>query len=126
MNNSQAEILYRRWSLFWVCLGPLSWLVSIPYIAIKNQQAWGGLGALFYTVPVIAAIHLIAPLALLYMSYRRRERRQQVGRWVWLGWLYYVCLPILLLLISIQVQGLSQTLEFFIRLINEIRFQSKG
>ncbi len=123
LGSPHSDQQYRRWSAFWIWLGPISGLLLLTVTGLLNRQAWGGLTAVLYGGPIWAIIHLIAPLALLILNSQRRRQGQSVSRRVRLGLLYYISAPIVLLLISVQVQGLSQTVAVFVGLFHEIRFQ---
>ncbi|PMB02407.1 hypothetical protein CEN45_08515 [Fischerella thermalis CCMEE 5198] len=107
--------------LVWV--GPLSWLVLAIYVLIRNQVMWGGLAALYTTIQISLVIHTIAPLALIILILYRRRRRQPIGKMIRWGLAYYGSIPLIILALSIKLQGLSGTLAWLEMIIREIKFQ---
>ncbi len=106
-----------------VWVGPLSWLVLGLYVLIRNQTMWGGLAALYTALPISLVIHTIAPLALIILAFYRRRRRQPVGKMIRWGLVYYISIPLIILALSIQIQGLSGTLAWVEMILREINFQ---
>lgn len=78
--------------------------------------------ALFYGGPIVAVIHLIATVMIVYHCYQRYRRKQRLGKRLCLALLYYLGLPVVLLLCSIYFQGFSQTLMMFKGLIQSIQY----
>ncbi len=101
--------------------GPASWLLLALYLLTLGQQMWVGLAALYYGLPIILAIHILAPLGLLWLT---RHRRYPARRsWVRWSLTYYALVPGIVIGLSIWSQGIAGTLESIVGPLREIRFQ---
>ena len=123
MTPPNIEQWNRQGSKILVWVGPFSWLVLVIYVLIPNQVAWGGLAALVIAMPISLVIHIIAPLALMILVFYRRRRRQPIGKMIRWGLVYYASVPLMILALSIMLQGLSGTLTSIEIIIREIKFQ---
>jgi hypothetical protein len=102
-----------------VAIGPVSWLVLGLYFIAVNHQMWAGLLALYYGLPMVALIHLVAPLGLLWVG--RRPAPPAHRRWRRWGLVYYTLVPCLALGLMIWVWGLPSTLEAIAGSLSGIR-----
>lgn len=123
MAHPSIEQWNHQWSKILVWVGPLSWLVIAIYVLIRNQVMWGGLAALYIVMPISLVIHTVAPLALIILVFYRRCRHQPIGKMIRWGLVYYVSIPLIVLALSIKLQGLSGTLAWLEMIIREIKFQ---
>ncbi len=123
MTRPNIEQWNHQWVKILVWVGPFSWLVLAIYVLIRNQAVWGGLAALYTMIPISLVIHIIAPLALIILVFYRRRRRQPIGKMIHWGLVYYVSVPLIILALSIKLQGLSGTLAWLEMIIREIKFQ---
>ncbi|TVQ24256.1 MAG: hypothetical protein EA367_01770 [Leptolyngbya sp. DLM2.Bin15] len=104
-----------------VVLGPASWLLLGLYLVTFGQQMWVGLAALYYGLPIIMLIHILAPLGLLWLG--RRPGPPAHRRWQRWGLTYYALVPCIVLGLLIGLQGIPRTLEAIASILNEISFQ---
>ncbi len=117
----QNEQPHQTWLKVLAAIGPLSWFLLGLYLLTLGQQMWVGLAALYYGLPVILIIHIIAPLGLLWLTrYRYPPARR---RWVRWSLIYYAAVPGLIMGLSIWFQELTGTLESIASFLREIRFQ---
>lgn len=123
MTRPNIEQWNHQWVKILVWVGPLSWLVLAIYVLIRNQVVWGGLAALYTMIPISLVIHIIAPLALIILVFYRRRRRQPIGKMIHWGLVYYASVPLIILALSIKLQGLSGTRAWIEMIIREIKFQ---
>ncbi|MGG6295583.1 hypothetical protein ACQ4M4_14410 [Leptolyngbya sp. AN02str] len=123
MTYRNIEQWNHQWGKGLVWVGPLSWLVIAVYVLIRNQAMWGGLAALYIAMPISLVIHTLAPLALILLIFYRRHRRQPIGRMIYWGLIYYASIPLIILALSVMLQGLSGTLAWIEMIIREIKFQ---
>ncbi len=101
-------------------IGPLSWLLLGVYLLMTMGQMWVGLAALYYGLPIILVIHILAPLGLLWrLRYHHRASR----RWVYWSLAYYGLMPIIIVGLLFWFQGISGTLASINSILREIRFQ---
>ncbi|HIK44023.1 MAG TPA: hypothetical protein IGR64_03950 [Leptolyngbyaceae cyanobacterium M65_K2018_010] len=70
---------------------------------------------------MILAIHIMAPLGLLWLTRHRRHP----ARPSWVRWslTYYALVPGMVIGLSIGLQGITGTLESMASFLREIRFQ---
>lgn len=101
-------------------VGPLSWLLLGGYLLMTMGQMWVGLAALYYGLPIILVIHILAPLGLLW---RLRHHRRASRRWVYWSLAYYGLMPVIAVGLVLWLWGFSGTLEFISSILREIRFQ---
>ncbi|MGI0495356.1 hypothetical protein ACN4EG_26560 [Alkalinema pantanalense CENA528] len=123
MTHPSIEQWNHQWGKVLVWVGPLSWLVLGIYVLVRNQIMWGGLAALVIAMPISLVIHTIAPLALMILVFYRRRRCQPIGKMIRWGLVYYVSMPLIILALSIKLQGFSGTLTWIEVMIREIKFQ---
>ena len=101
-------------------VGPGSWLLLGVYLLMTMGQMWVGLTALYYGLPVILIIHILAPLGLLW---RLRQRHWARRRWVYWSLAYYGLVPAIITGLTLQFQGFKGTLELINGILREIHFQ---
>ena len=87
------------------------------------RQMWVGLVALYYGLPVILVIHILAPLGLLWLLHQHRHQASR--RWVYWSLAYYGLMPVIIVGYLAWFQGLPGTLELMASILREIRFQLK-
>ena len=101
-------------------VGPLSWLLLGGYLLMTMEQMWVGLAALYYGLPIILVIHILAPLGLLWQL---RHHRQASRRWVYWSLAYYGLMPVITVRLLFWFQGLLGTLASINSILREICFQ---
>lgn len=101
-------------------IGPLSWLLLGVYLLMTMGQMWVGLEALYYGLPIILVIHILAPLGLLWQLHHHHSASR---RWVYWSLAYYGLMPVIIVGIVLWLWGFSGTLEFISSILREIRFQ---
>jgi hypothetical protein len=102
-------------------IGPVSWLLLGLYLLTIGQQMWVGLAALYYGLPIILVIHIMAPLGILWLTHHRGYPTRR--SWVRWSLTYYALVPGIVIGLSIWFQGITGTLESMASLLCEIRFQ---
>lgn len=123
MTHPNIEQWNHQWGKILVWVGPLSWPVIAIYVLIRNQVMWGGLAALYITMPISLVIHTVAPLTLIILVFYRRRHHQPIGKMIRWGLIYYGSIPLMILALSIKLQGLSGTLAWLDMIIRETKFQ---
>ncbi len=83
-------------------------------------QMWVGLAALYYGLPIILVIHILAPLGLLWQL---RHHHRASHRWIYWSLAYYGLMPIIIVGLVLWLWGFSGTLELISSILREIRFQ---
>lgn len=102
-------------------IGPLSWLLLGVYLLMTMEKMWVGLAALYYGLPVIFGIHILAPVGLLWRLRHCRHRASH--RWVYWSFTYYGLMPVIIVGLLVWLQGVSGALESITSILREIRFQ---
>lgn len=123
MTHPNIEQWNQQWGKILVWVGPFSWLVFAIYVLVRNQVMWGGLAALYVAMPLSLVIHIVAPIGLIILVFYRRHRRQPIGNMIRWGLIYYVSVPLIILALSIKLQGFSGTLTWIQMIIHETKFQ---
>lgn len=101
-------------------VGPLSWLLMGGYLLMTMPQMWVRLAALYYGLPIIFVIHILAPLGLLW---RLSHNHRTSHRWVCWSLAYYGLMPVIIVGLLIWSQGISGTLASINSILRETCFQ---